>query len=267
MVASASVPPSPGTVPIPAGALRDRVALVTGGSRGIGAAVSRALGAAGAKVLVNYATHADAADGVVREICDGGGQAAALRGNVGEPAEIRAMFAEIDQRHGGRVDIVVNNAGIWRTGELLALSDEDYEQSFNTNVRGVFQVTREAVRRMPDGGRIINMGSVVGERAIGPERTVYAATKFAVAGFTRVWAHEFATRGITANVVQPGPIDTDMNPADPARNPLAEAMVRSIPAGRYGTAEEVAAVVTFLASPAAAFVNGSTINVDGGVNA
>ncbi len=256
------------TAPIPAGALRGRVALVTGGSRGIGAAVCRALGAAGATVLVNYARHAEAADAVVREIRGaGGGQAVSLRGDVGDPAQIRAMFAEIDQRHGGRVDILVNNAGIWRTGPLLEISDEDFEQSFNTNVRGVFQVTREAVRRMPDGGRIINMGSVVGERAIGPGRTVYAATKFAVAGFTRVWAHEFAERGITSNLVQPGPIDTDMNPADPERNPMAEAMRQGVPMRRYGTAEEVAAVVAFLASPAAAFINGSTINVDGGVNA
>ncbi|HXE54174.1 MAG TPA: 3-oxoacyl-ACP reductase family protein [Tepidisphaeraceae bacterium] len=247
--------------------LDGKVALVTGGSRGIGAAVSRRLAEAGATVLVNYAKSPDAARAVVEQIKSSGGKAHAVGGDVADPAQVREIFRTIDKDHGGKLHVVVNNAGIYRTGPLVELTDQDYESSFNTNVRAVFLVTREAVKRMAAGGRIITIGSVVGERAIAPGMSVYSATKFAVAGMTRAWAHEFAERGITANVVQPGPIDTDMNPADPAKNPAADQLRQQIPARRYGTADEVAAVVTFIASPAAAFVNGSTINVDGGVNA
>ena len=247
--------------------LEGKVALVTGGSRGIGAAVSRHLADAGATVLVNYGKSADAARAVVDQIKRSGGKAHLISGDVGDPVAIRALFQTIDRDHHGKIDVVVNNAGIYRTGPLVELSDADYDESFAVNVRAVFQVTREAVKRMSAGGRIITIGSVVGERAIASGMSVYAATKFAVGGMTRAWAHEFAERGITANVVQPGPIDTDMNPADVNKNPAAAQMAQMIPAKRYGTADEVASVVTFLASPAAAFVNGSTINVDGGVNA
>jgi 3-oxoacyl-[acyl-carrier protein] reductase len=247
--------------------LNGKLALVTGGSRGIGAAISRRLAQAGAAVLVNYGRSADAAKQVVAQIKAGGGKAYAVAGDVSEPTQVRELFALIDREHGGKLDILVNNAGIYRTGPLIEFTDADYDASFNTNVRAVFQVTREAAKRLNSNGRVITIGSVVGERAIGAGLAVYSATKFAVAGLTRGFAHELASRGITANIVQPGPIDTDMNPADPAKNPAAEQMARSIPLGRYGTAEEVAEVVAFVASPAAQFVNGSTINVDGGVNA
>jgi 3-oxoacyl-[acyl-carrier protein] reductase len=247
--------------------LNGKLALVTGGSRGIGAAISRRLAAAGATVLVNYAKSPDAAKEVVAQIKAAGGKAHAVPGDVANPKQVQELFALIDRHHGGKLDILVNNAGIYRTGPLLEFSDADYEASFNINVRAVFLATREAARRLNPGGRVITIGSVLGERAIGPGLAVYSATKFAVAGLTRGFAHELAPRGITANIVQPGPIDTDMNPADPAKNPAAEQMARMIPLGRYGKSEEVADVVAFIASPASAYVNGATINVDGGANA
>jgi 3-oxoacyl-[acyl-carrier protein] reductase len=247
--------------------LNGKLALVTGGSRGIGAAISRRLAAAGATVLVNYAKSPDAAKQVVAQIKAEGGKAHAVSGDVADPKHVQELFAAIDRQHGGKLDILVNNAGIYRTGALVEFSDADFQASFDINVRAVFLATREAAKRLNAGGRVITIGSVLGERAIAPGMAVYAATKFAVAGLSRGFAHELAPRGITSNIVQPGPIDTDMNPADPAKNPGAEHMARMIPLGRYGTADEVAEVVAFLASPASAFVNGATINVDGGANA
>lgn len=247
--------------------LAGKVALVTGGARGIGAATCRHLADAGATVLVNYARSADAAKKLAADIVAAGGKAAAIAGDVGNGDAVKAMFAEIDGKHGGKLDIVVNNAGVYKTGSVLELSDADYDTSFDTNVRAVFLVCREAVKRMSKGGRIITISSVLGERAIGESMSVYAGTKFAATGMTRALAHDLAPLGITANVVQPGPIDTEMNPADPAKNPAAQYMVQAVPAKRYGQASEVAAVVTFLASPASAYVNGAVINVDGGMNA
>jgi 3-oxoacyl-[acyl-carrier protein] reductase len=247
--------------------LSGKLALVTGGARGIGAATARQLAAAGATVLVNYARSADAAQAVVAEITAAGGKAVALAGDVGKASDVAKVFAEIDRSYGGKVDILVNNAGVYKTGPLVDFTDADYDLSFDTNVRGVFLATREAVKRMGVGGRIITIGSVIGERAIGPGLAVYAGTKFAVAGLSRGFAQEFASRGITSNIVQPGPIDTDMNPADPTKNPAADYMAQSTPTKRYGKPDEVAAAVVFLASPAASYITGATLNVDGGMNA
>jgi 3-oxoacyl-[acyl-carrier protein] reductase len=247
--------------------LAGKVALVTGASRGIGAAIAKRLAADGATVLVNYGRSADAARQVVTDVAAAGGTARLLAGDVADAKQVKALFETIDRDHGGRVDILVNNAGVYLAGPLVEYADADYERSFAVNVDAVFYGTREAARRMREGGRVITIGSVIGERAIGPGLAVYAATKFAVAGLTRGFAQELGRRGITANVVQPGPIDTDMNPADAGKNPAADQMRQMIPAGRYGHVDEVAAVVAFLASPAAAFVNGATVNVDGGVNA
>lgn len=247
--------------------LAGRVALVTGGSRGIGAAISRHLAAAGATVLVNYAKSADAAKQVVAGITAAGGKAAAVGGDVSDPKAVAGLFAAVDRDHGGKVDVLVNNAGVYKTGPLAEFSDADYALSFDLNVRGVFLVTREAAKRMGTGGRVITIGSGLGERAVAPGLSVYAATKFAVAGLARGWAHDLAPRGITSNLVQPGPIDTEMNPADAAKNPAADYLKQMNPSKRYGEADEVAAVVAFLASPAAAYVNGATVNVDGGMNA
>ncbi len=247
--------------------LSGKLALVTGGSRGIGAAISKHLARLGAVVLVNYARSEDAAKKVVAEIAAAGGKAEAIGGDVSDLAAIRSIFAHVDKHHGGKIDILVNNAGVYLTAPLPEFSDADYRRTMSINVDAVFFSTREAVKRMNDGGRIITIGSILGERAIAPGLSVYAASKFAVAGLARGWAHELAKRGITSNLVQPGPIDTDMNPADAAKNPVADYMRQMTPAGRYGHADEVAAVVAFLATPGAAYVNGATINVDGGANA
>lgn len=247
--------------------LTGKTALVTGGSRGIGAAISRALGREGATVLVNYAKSADAAQRVVEQIRAEGGTAHAIGGDVGNTAAVGKLFEQIDRNHGGKVDILVNNAGVYHTAPLPEFSDADYRRVMATNVDAVFYVTREATQRMAEGGRVVTIGSVVGERAIGQGHSVYAASKFAVAGLARGWAHDLAKRGITSNVVQPGPIDTDMNPSDAGKNPAADYMRQAVPLGRYGHAEEVAAVVTFLAGPQSSYVNGASINVDGGMNA
>lgn len=247
--------------------LSGKVALVTGGSRGIGAAISKVLAKDGATVLVNYAKSPDAAKKVADEIKAAGGKAIVVGGDVTQAASVKKIFEQIDKEAGGKVDILVNNAGVYLTAPITEFTDADYEKTMATNVDAVFYVTREAVKRMGKGGRVITIGSVLGERAIGAGLSVYAASKFAVNGLARGWAHDLAKAGITSNVVEPGPIDTDMNPADIAKNPAADAMRQMIPVGRYGTAEEVASVVQYLASPAASFVNGATITVDGGSNA
>jgi 3-oxoacyl-[acyl-carrier protein] reductase len=247
--------------------LADKVALVTGGSRGIGAAICRHLAAAGAKVLINYARSADAAKKLAAEIAAAGGQAIAVGGDISDEGAVLALFGTIDREHGGRVDILVNNAGTFVVGPLVETSTAEFDRVMATNVRAVFLVSREAAKRMPEGGRVITIGSGLGERAVGPNLATYVASKFAVAGLARAMAHDLGPRKITSNLVQPGPVDTDMNPADPEKNPMATSMRESNPLKRYGHVDEVAAAVAFLASPAAAYVNGATLNVDGGGNA
>ena len=225
--------------------LAGKVALVTGGSRGIGAAICSHLARAGATVLVNYASSEGAARSVAETINRGGGKAHTLKADVSNTREVDRLFEQIDGSHGGKLDILVNNAGIYIPGPLAEFSEADFDKSFDVNVKSMFLVTKKALSRLADGGRIINIGSMVGERVPFPGGSVYAASKFAVAGLTRAWARELAPRRITVNDIQPGPIDTDMNPADAGKNPAADFLRGAIPLGRYGTADEVAAAGCF----------------------
>jgi 3-oxoacyl-[acyl-carrier protein] reductase len=245
--------------------LQDKVALVTGGSRGIGAATVQKLASQGAKVIFTYTRSAPEANALAATVAKAGGQAVAIKSDVGDPVDVRALFATIDRDHGGALDILVNNAAVYITGALAEYSDDAFTQTFNVNVRGVFMVTREAIKRLRDGGRIINIGSIAGERVFGPGVSVYAASKFAINGFTRGWARELAPRKITVNTVQPGFTDTDMNSSDTARNPVAEYQRNLVPFGRFGQADEVASMVAFLAGPEASYITGTTHTVDGGV--
>jgi len=243
--------------------LSGKVALVTGGSRGIGAATAVALARAGADVAIGHSNSADAAEAVVAEIRALGRRAEAVRADQADAAAVDALVRGVAERF-GRLDILVNNAGVFLTGAVGDTSDADYERQFAVNVRAVFAGVRAAAAVMADGGRIVSTGSVLGDRSPFPGGSAYSATKAAVSAFTRGWARDLAPRGITVNAVQPGPIDTAMNPAE---GDFAATLKAGTALGRYGRPEEIAAAVVFLASPQASYVTGTTLDVDGGYNA
>lgn len=244
--------------------LKGKTAIVTGASRGIGAAIAKRLAAEGAHVAVNYGGSADAAKAVVNDIQKAGGKSFAIQADVSSSEGVKKLFAEADKQFDGKLDILINNAGYLAIGELADSTDEDFEHTINLNIRGVFLAAREAAARMKEGGRIINIGSIFGERMSFTGVGLYTMSKFAVAGFTRAWARDLGPRGITVNCIQPGPIDTDMNPAD---GDFAEAITPHTALGRYGNVDEVADLVAFVASPRGSYVTGACLNVDGGVNA
>jgi len=243
--------------------LKNQVALVTGGSRGIGAAIVRRLAREGAHVAFTYAKSPKAARAVVKEAVGCGVKAKAYLADSATPETLPRLVARV-MKDFGRIDVLVNNAGVFLGGKIGEIKPADYERLMRINVDAVFALTNAAVRKMKSGGRIINISSILGERATGPDMGVYNASKFAVTGFSRSWAKDLGARGILVNAVQPGPIDTDLNPAT---GDHAESMRRQTALGRYGRPEEVAAAVAFLAGPDATYITGATLNVDGGWNA
>ena len=244
-------------------ALAGKVALVTGGSRGIGAAIARRLAADGASVAVTYSKGADAASTVVKEIERGGGKAIAIQADAADADAVKAAVEKTVATFGG-LDVLVNTAGtaIPKTFEETTL--EEMDRLIDINIRGVFIATQAVLKHMKSGGRVIMIGSAVGERVAAPGLVPYAATKGAVKMFTQALAREIGSRGITVNNVQPGPIDTDLNPA---AGDWAVPQKAATALDRYGRVEEIADTVAFVAGPEASYITGANITVDGGMNA
>ncbi|WIX98452.1 3-oxoacyl-ACP reductase family protein [Amycolatopsis mongoliensis] len=244
-------------------AIEGRTALVTGASRGIGAAIALTLAREGANVVLTYASTTSRAADVVAQIEALGRRAVAIQADSGDPAAVTAAVDAAAATFGG-LDILVNNAGVVVLGPLEKMTLADIDRTFTVNVRATIVATQAAVRHMTSGGRIITIGSNVADRVPGPGGSIYAASKSALAGLTRGLAHEFGPRGITAVVVQPGPTDTDANPA---HGPHAEQTIARTPLRRYGQVDDIAKMVAFLAGPGGRHVTGTTITLDGGFNA
>jgi 3-oxoacyl-[acyl-carrier protein] reductase len=237
-----------------------RVALVTGGSRGIGAAIADRLARDGFDVVITYSKSADSAKAVVDRLLGHGGRAEAIRCDAANAAEAASVVDKAVELF-GRLDVLVNNAGIFEVGALDEATEESFDRQFAVNVKAPFLAARAAARVMGEGGRIINIGSGLGERVPLPNTSLYGATKFAINGLTRGWARDLGPKGITVNSVQPGPIDTEMNPDS---GDFAELLKSATALGRYGKPEEIADAVAFLASPSSRYITGENLNVDGG---
>ena len=243
--------------------LEGKAALVTGASRGIGAAVAKRLAADGARVAITYTKGAAAAAAVVEMIEIAGGKAIAIQADATDAKAVQAAVAQTVSTFGA-LDILVNNAGtaIPKTFEETTL--EEMDRVVDINLRGVFIATHAALKHLPDGGRIISIGSCVGERTGTPGLVAYSATKGAVKLFTQALAREVGPRGITVNNVQPGPIDTDLNPA---ASDWADPQIANTALKRYGHVDDIAAIVAFVAGPEASYITGASLTVDGGTNA
>jgi 3-oxoacyl-[acyl-carrier protein] reductase len=243
--------------------LEGKTALITGGSRGIGAAIAKRLAADGASVAITYSKGADAAASVVKEIERAGGKAIAIQADAADANAVKAAVEKTVAAF-GRLDVLVNNAGTAIPKAFEEATLEEMDRVIDINVRGVFVATQAALKHMKDGGRIIMIGSAVGERVLVPGLVPYSATKGAVKIFTQGLSREVGSRGITVNNVQPGPIDTDLNPA---AGDWAVPQKAATALDRYGHVDEVASLVAFVAGPESSYITGANLTVDGGMNA
>jgi len=247
------------------GKLTNKVAVVTGASKGIGAAIAKALAAEGAAVVVNYASSVEGADRVVAEITAQGGKAVAVQADVGRADDVRRLFARTKELF-GHVDVLVNNAGVYRFASLEAITEEQFHRDFGVNVLGTILSTQEAVKLFrPEGGSVINVSSVISQRA-SAGATVYAATKGAVDSVTRVLALELAPRRIRVNTLAPGATDTEgTHSAGIAGTDFQKQIIADTPLGRLGQADDIARVAVFLASDDAGWVTGERLSASGGL--
>jgi len=243
--------------------LGNKVALVTGGSRGIGAAIAKRLASDGASVVITYAKDSGAAAEVVKAIERGGGRAVAIRADAADAEAVKGAVAETVATF-GRLDVLVNNAGTAIPKTFEETTRDEMDRMIDINVRGTLAATQAALKYMQRGGRIIMIGSAVGERVATPGLVAYSATKGAVKMFSQGLSREVGSRGITVNNVQPGPIDTDLNPA---AGEWAVPQKAATALDRYGHVDEVAALVAFVAGPDSSYITGANLTVDGGMNA
>jgi 3-oxoacyl-[acyl-carrier protein] reductase len=243
--------------------LEGKIALITGGSRGIGAAIAKRLAADGAQVAITYAKDSSSASAVVKAIEDNDGKAIAIQADSVDAEAIKAAVEKAASTFGG-LDILVNNAGTAIPKAFEEATLEELDRVLDINVRGVFIATQAALKHMKDGGRIIMIGSCVGERMMTPGLAAYAATKGAVKMFTQGLSREVGSRGITVNNIQPGPIDTDLNPA---AGDWATPQIANTALGRYGHVDEIAALVAFVAGQESSYITGANLTIDGGTNA
>jgi 3-oxoacyl-[acyl-carrier protein] reductase len=243
--------------------LTEKVALITGGSRGIGAEIAKRLAADGAAVAITYAKDAKAASEVVQAIEQDGGKAIAIQADAADVEALRAAVEKTVATY-GRLDVLVNNAGTANPKPFEETTLEEIDRLIDINIRGTMVITQAALKHMKDGGRIIIIGSCVGERVLTPGLVAYSATKGAVKMFAQGLSREVGKRGITVNNIQPGPIDTDLNPAT-GDWAVPQKAVTAL--DRYGRVDEVAALVAFVAGPESSYITGTNLTVDGGTNA
>jgi 3-oxoacyl-[acyl-carrier protein] reductase len=244
--------------------LANKTAFVTGGSRGIGAGIAKSLAAEGANVIFTYVSSTEKAEALVKDLEGYGVRAKSIKANTGNIEEINAAIESAGEF--GNIDILVNSAGLFITGAIHdeAVDLDALKQQWEVNVMGVAHTVRTVVSKMNDGGRIITIGSTGASRSPYPGAGDYSATKAALAAYTRSWARDLGPRNITANIIQPGLINTDMNPSN---GPFSEHMLQAVALGRYGEAKDIGAAVVFLASEDAQYITGATLNVDGGQSA
>lgn len=243
--------------------LENKIALVTGGGRGMGADITKRLAAEGAAVVLTYSKSAEQSEKIAAAINQAGGRAMAIKADSADPAELTNAVDKTISAF-GHIDIIVNNAGIYVGKAFEEHTLEDYEQVMAVNVRAVYVSALAAVKHIPDGGRIITIGSNMADNATGPHSTLYAMSKSALSGFTKGLARDLGPRDITVNLVQPGPINTDMNPSD---TELADFLRSRMALKDYGTGDDVAGLVAFLASDEGKYITGTALTIDGGFNA